>query len=292
MKKVRGLGRGLDALLGGDSSAAEPVGQPATLPIARLQPGRYQPRTRMNPEALNELAESIKMQGVMQPILVRPLTDATHGADGVTHEIIAGERRFRAAQIAGLDEVPVLVKEVPDQAALAMALIENIQREDLNPLEEAQGVQRLIREFGFTHEQAAQSIGRSRSTTTNLLRLLNLATPVQDMLLDGRLDMGHARALLAVDAATQVQLGHRIVVKGLSVREAESLVTHAQQGQRDRSTKAAPKRSRDIERLEEELADTLGAEVQLRADTAGKGQIVIRFSSLDQLDGIVARLRK
>jgi ParB family chromosome partitioning protein len=294
MKKVRGLGRGLDALLGGEpepSASAQPGGSPATLPLARLTPGRYQPRTRMDPAALAELAESIKAQGVMQPILVRPLAGA-HAADGATHEIIAGERRFRAAQLAGLAEVPVLVKEVPDQAALAMALIENIQREDLNPLEEAQGVQRLIGEFGFTHEQAAQAIGRSRSATTNLLRLLNLATAVQDMLLDGRLDMGHARALLAVDAATQVQLGHQIVVRGLSVREAEAMVTAAQHADRGKAAKPPPKRSRDIERLEEELADALGAVVHLRADAGGKGQLVIRFSSLDQLDGIVARLRK
>jgi ParB family chromosome partitioning protein len=284
MKKVRGLGRGLDALLGGEPATA-PAGAPTSLPIAKLRAGRYQPRTKMNAEALAELAESIKAQGVMQPILVRAV-----GAD--QYEIIAGERRFRAAQMAGLDEVPVLVKDVPDDAALAMALIENIQREDLNPLEEAQGVQRLIREFNFTHEQAAQAIGRSRSATSNLLRLLNLAAPVQEMLMGGKLDMGHARALLAVDAATQVQLGHQIVVKGMSVREAETLVARVQQGEgKSRTAKAAP-RSRDIERLEEELADALGAVVRLRADAKGKGAIEIRFSSLDQLDGIVQRLRK
>ncbi|GIL03662.1 MAG: chromosome partitioning protein ParB [Betaproteobacteria bacterium] len=284
MKKVRGLGRGLDALLGGEPAAA-PTGAPTSLPVAKLRAGRYQPRTKMNAEALAELAESIKAQGVMQPILVRPV-----GAD--QYEIIAGERRFRAAQMAGLDEVPVLVKDVPDEAALAMALIENIQREDLNPLEEAQGVQRLIREFDFTHEQAAQAIGRSRSATSNLLRLLNLAAPVQEMLMGGQLDMGHARALLAVDAATQVQLGHQIVVKGLSVREAETLVARAQQGERKGKAQKAATRSRDIERLEEELADALGAVVRLHADAKGKGRIEIRFSSLDQLDGIVERLKK
>jgi ParB family chromosome partitioning protein len=284
MKKVRGLGRGLDALLGGEPEAA-PSGAPTRLPLAKLRAGRYQPRTKMNAEALAELADSIRAQGVMQPILVRPV-----GAD--QYEIIAGERRFRAAQMAGLDEVPVLVKDVPDEAALAMALIENIQREDLNPLEEAQGVQRLIREFDFTHEQAAQAIGRSRSATSNLLRLLNLAAPVQEMLMGGQLDMGHARALLAVDAATQVRLGHQIVVKGLSVREAEALVARAQQGERKGKTAKSASRSRDIERLEEELADVLGAVVRLHADGKGKGRIEIRFSSLDQLDGIVERLKK
>ena len=287
IKRPKGLGRGLDALLGGEPPAA-PAGAPQTLPIARLRAGKYQPRTRMNAESLAELAESIKAQGVMQPILVRPV-------DGDQYEIIAGERRFRASQLAGLTEVPVLVKNVPDEAALAMALIENIQREDLNPLEEAQGVQRLIREFDFTHEQAAQAIGRSRSATSNLLRLLNLAPPVQEMLLGGQLDMGHARALLAMDSAHQVQLGHQIVLKGLSVREAEALVTRSQREQADAGdagTRAAPKRSRDVERLEEELADALGAVVHLAADPKGRGKLVIRFSSLDQLDGIVERLRR
>jgi ParB family chromosome partitioning protein len=284
MKRVRGLGRGLDALLGGEPVAA-PAGAPTSLPLASLRPGRYQPRTKMDTAALAELAESIKAQGVMQPILVRPV-------DGERYEIIAGERRYRAAQMAGLDEVPVLVKDVPDEAALAMALIENIQRENLNPLEEAQGVQRLIREFDFTHEQAAQAIGRSRSATSNLLRLLNLAAPVQEMLMDGQLDMGHARALLAVDAATQVELGHQIVVKGLSVREAEALVARAQQGPRKGKAAQAGTRSRDIERLEEELSDALGAVVRLHADAKGNGRVEIRFSSLDQLDGIVERLKR
>ncbi len=284
IKRPKGLGRGLDALLGGEPTVASATGSPQTLPVTQLRAGKYQPRTKMNPESLAELAESIKAQGVMQPILVRPV-------DGGQYEIIAGERRFRASQLAGLTEVPVLVKPVPDEAALAMALIENIQREDLNPLEEAQGVQRLIREFDFTHEQAAQAIGRSRSATSNLLRLLNLASPVQEMLLDGRLDMGHARALLAVDAAQQVQLGHQIVLKGLSVREAEALVTRSQR-EAETTPKAAAKRSRDVERLEEELADTLGAVVHLSADAKGRGKLVIQFSSLDQLDGIVERLRR
>jgi ParB family transcriptional regulator, chromosome partitioning protein len=235
------------------------------------------------PMTLAELADSIRAQGVIQPLLVRPVGDERY-------EIIAGERRFRAARMAGLAEVPVIVRDVPDEAALAMALIENIQREDLNPLEEAQGVQRLVREFGFTHEQAAAAIGRSRSATSNLLRLLNLAAPVQEMLMGGRLDMGHARALLAVDAASQVQLGHQIVLKGLSVREAEALVARTQRGQ-SAPGKPAPSRSRDIERLEEELSDVLGATVHLKVDARGKGSVVIQVSGLDHLDGIVARLK-
>jgi ParB family transcriptional regulator, chromosome partitioning protein len=286
MKKVRGLGRGLDALLGGETSDASQSASPASLPVAQLRAGRYQPRTRMNPESLAELAESIKAQGVVQPILVRPVDDGQY-------EIIAGERRYRAAQMAGLTEVPVVVRDVPDESALVMALIENIQREDLNPLEEAQGVQRLIREFHFTHEQAAQAIGRSRSATSNMLRLLNLAAPVQEMLLGGDLDMGHARALLAVDGATQVQLGRQIIVKRLSVREAEALVTRAQQGDAQARRKTATTgRDRDMARLEEELSDTLGAVVTLQADNKGKGKLVVGFSSLDQLDGILARLRR
>jgi len=282
IKKMKGLGRGLDALLGSEPQATA-TSAPPQLPIDRLQAGRYQPRTRMDAEALAELAESIKAQGVIQPILVRP-------AGGDRYEIIAGERRFRAAQMAGLAEVPVTVRDVPDEAALAMALIENIQREDLNPLEEAQGVQRLVREFTFTHEQAAAAIGRSRSATSNLLRLLNLAAPVQEMLMEGRLDMGHARALLAVDAATQVQLGHQIVLKGLSVREAEALVARTQRAQSS-AGRAAPARSRDLERLEEELSDALAATVRLQVDARGKGRVVIQVSGLDQLDGIVARLK-
>jgi ParB family chromosome partitioning protein len=279
---MKGLGRGLDALLGSEPQPVAMAG-PQQLPIDRLRPGRYQPRTRMDAEALAELAESIKAQGVIQPILVRPA-----GGDG--YEIIAGERRFRAAQMAGLAEVPVSVRDVPDDAALAMALIENIQRENLNPLEEAQGVQRLIREFDFTHEQAAAAIGRSRSATSNLLRLLNLATPVQEMLMEGRLDMGHARALLAVDAATQVQLGHQVVLKGLSVREAEALVARSQRAPSS-AARTAPGRSRDLERLEEELSDALAATVRLQVDARGKGRVVIQVSGLDQLDGIVARLK-
>ncbi len=284
MKKVRGLGRGLDALLGGEPAALAPAASPTALPLGQLRPGKYQPRTKMRPESLAELADSIRAQGIVQPILVRPV-------GGAAYEIIAGERRFRAAQMAGLAEVPVVIRDVPDEAALAMALIENIQREDLNPLEEAQGVQRLIREFSFTHEQAAQAIGRSRSATSNLLRLLNLAEPVQEMLMEGALDMGHARALLAVDGATQVQLGNRIAAHRYSVREAEALVARTQRAASKTPKPAKPTRSRDIERLEEEIADALGAVVALQADAKGKGKLVISFSSLDQLEGILARLR-
>ena len=282
MKRSKGLGRGLDALLGGESTSA--AASTGVLSLDQLRPGKYQPRTRMNPESLRELADSIKAQGVMQPVLVRAVGDG--------YEIIAGERRVRAAAIAGLHEVPVIIKQVPDNAALAMALIENIQREDLNPLEEAHGVQRLIREFHFTHEQAAQAIGRSRSATSNLLRLTNLAAPVQQMVLDGKLDMGHARALLALSAAQQIQLGNRIAAERLSVRAAEALVARGGTAKARKASKKAPPRARDIVRLEDELADTLGADVRLQADARGKGELTIKFASLDQLEGIVARLRR
>ena len=282
MKRNKGLGRGLDALLGGETIPT--AASTGTLPLQQIRPGKYQPRTKMNPESLRELAESIKVQGVMQPILVRPVGDG--------YEIIAGERRLRAAAIAGLHEVPVIIRQVPDNAALAMALIENIQREDLNPLEEAHGVQRLIREFDFTHEQAAQAIGRSRSATSNLLRLTNLAAPVQQMVLDGKLDMGHARALLALSGAQQIQLGNRIAAGQLSVRATEALVARGSTVKARKALKKTPARARDIVRLEDELADTLGADVRLQADARGKGELTIKFSSLDQLEGIVARLRR
>jgi ParB family chromosome partitioning protein len=283
-RKPKGLGRGLDALLGDNANLDLAAGAPQMLALEQLQPGRYQPRTRMDPEALAELADSIRSQGIIQPILVRPLQ-----AD--TYEIIAGERRYRAARMAGLSEVPVLVKQVADEAALAMALIENIQREDLNALEEAQGVNRLIREFGFTHEQAAQAIGRSRSATSNLLRLLNLAAPVQQQLLDGALEMGHARALLPLDGAAQIQLGQKIAAGGLSVREAEMLVDKARRPA-PVARPAARSASGDLNRLEQELSDALGAEVSVQAGAKGKGQIRIAFGSFDQLQGLIERLRR
>ena len=284
-KKLKGLGRGLDALLGGDMlDAPAPSGAPSALPISQLQAGKYQPRTRMDEGALNELAASIKTQGIMQPVLVRPV-------DGGRYEIIAGERRFRAAQLAGLDQIPVLVREVDDQAAAAMALIENIQREDLNPLEEAQGIARLISDFDFTHEQAATAVGRSRSAVSNLLRLVNLAQPVQTMLMAGDIDMGHARALLSVDNASQIALASHVVSKRLSVRETEKLVARALEEQATSSAPRQKEKSGDIVRLEEELSDKLATPVVFKMGPKGRGQMVIDFADLDILEGLLARLR-
>ncbi|WP_206955544.1 ParB/RepB/Spo0J family partition protein [Trinickia acidisoli] len=285
--KKKGLGRGLEALLGGSAEITTAVrgeGQPHVLPLGKLQAGKYQPRTRMDEGSLQELAASIRAQGVMQPILVRPVSEERY-------EIIAGERRFRAAHIAGLAEVPVLVKDVPDQAAAAMALIENIQREDLNPLEEAQGIQRLLDEFDFTHEQAAESVGRSRSAVSNLLRLLNLAQPVQTMLLAGDLDMGHARALLAVDAATQITLANQVINKRMSVRETERLVTVTTKAEPAVKARANHDGGRDTRRLEEELSDLFAAAVKIKLNRRGRGQLQIEFGDLDALDGILVRLR-
>jgi ParB family chromosome partitioning protein len=289
-KKPKGLGLGLEALLGPKvSDAAASDAAPSVLPLAALRAGKYQPRTRMDEGSLYELAESIRSQGVMQPILVRPL------AEPGRYEIIAGERRFRAAKLAGLAEVPVLVKVVADEAAAVMALIENIQREDLNPLEEAQGLQRLVSEFQLTHEQAAQAVGRSRSAASNLLRLLNLAEPVQQLLLAGDLDMGHARALLALPAARQVMAAQEIVARKLSVREAEALVNRA-----TREDSGAPKQGankakpRDLARIEERLADRLTAAVEIRVKRrtarGEAGEIAIRFGSLDELNGLLDKL--
>ncbi|MDN7718988.1 ParB/RepB/Spo0J family partition protein [Burkholderia gladioli] len=285
--KKKGLGRGLEALLGGSADITESVkieGALNTLSLDKLQAGKYQPRTRIDEGALQELAASIRAQGVMQPILVRPI-----GAE--RFEIIAGERRFRAARLAGLAEVPVLIKEVTDQAAAAMALIENIQREDLNPLEEAHGIQRLLDEFSFTHEQAAEAVGRSRSAVSNLLRLLNLAAPVQTMLLAGDLDMGHARALLAVDAATQITLAHQVVNRRLSVRETEKLVAQTTKEAPALKAKAKDDGGRDTRRLEEELSDMLASNVKIKLGRRGRGQLTIDFGDLDALEGILLRLR-
>jgi ParB family chromosome partitioning protein len=290
-KKLKGLGRGLDALLGGDAqeAPAAPGGAPSALPVAQIQAGKYQPRTRMDDGSLAELAASIKSQGIMQPVLVRPIDPS---ASGARYEIIAGERRFRAAQLAGLDEIPVLVREVDDQNAAAMALIENIQREDLNPLEEAQGIARLISEFSFTHEQAAQAVGRSRSAVSNLLRLVNLAQPVQTMLMAGDIDMGHARALLAVDAASQIALANQVIAKRLSVRETEKMVARTLEEQN--APPAAPRqkeKSGDLVRLEEELSDRLATPVAFKMGPKGRGQLIIDFADLDVLDTVLARLR-
>jgi len=293
-KRAKGLGRGLDALLGGDlpeeasppePAPAAPAGPPTELPLARLRPGRYQPRTRMDETSLAELADSIREHGLMQPIVVRACEEDRY-------EIIAGERRFRAAALAQIDTVPVIVRDVSDENALAMALIENIQREDLNPLEEANAIKRLLEEFSYTHEQAAQAIGRSRSATSNLLRLLNLADPVQTMLLAGDLEMGHARALLPCERADQILLAHQVVQKRLSVRETEKLVA------RHNTPEAAPppiataqaKGDRDRARLEERIADNLGAKVELLTRPSGKGKLVIHFSSNDGFSHLIERL--
>jgi ParB family chromosome partitioning protein len=290
-KKLKGLGRGLDALLGGDApeTPAAPSGAPSLLPVGQIQAGKYQPRTRMDDGSLAELAASIKSQGIMQPVLVRPVEVSPSGA---RYEIIAGERRFRAAQLAGLDEIPVLVRDVDDQNAAAMALIENIQREDLNPLEEAQGIARLISEFSFTHEQAAHAVGRSRSAVSNRLRLVNLAQPVQTMLMAGDIDMGHARALLAVDAASQIALANQVIAKRMSVRETEKLVARALEEQNAPPVAARQKeKSGDIVRLEEELSDRLATPVVFKMGPKGKGQMIIDFADLDVLDTVLARLR-
>jgi ParB family transcriptional regulator, chromosome partitioning protein len=287
-KKPRGLGRGLEALLGADNTAnaAANAGTPTTLLVSQLQAGVYQPRSHMDEAALATLAQSIKEQGLMQPILVRKISDDTGGR----YEIIAGERRWRASQMAGLSEVPVLVKDVANENAAVMALIENIQREDLNPLEEAQGIDRLIREFGLTHDQAAGAVGRSRSAVSNLLRLLNLSPQVQTMLNAGDVDMGHARALLAVDAVTQVQLAQFIVQKQLSVRETEKLVAKTLADHPNIKTSAVKTVDGDSKRLAERLSDALGAAVELHMSKGGKGKLVVQFKGLDVLQGIIEKL--
>jgi ParB family chromosome partitioning protein len=279
--KAKGLGRGLDALLGDDEAPPQTQGQGALreVPIDELKPGRYQPRSHMEHETLVELADSIKAQGVMQPILVRPLPEGGH-------EIVAGERRWRAARIAGLATVPALVRDIPDQQALAAALIENIQREDLNPLEEAQGIQRLVQEFGLTHQAIADTLGRSRAAVTNLLRLLELAPPVRELLAAGRIDMGHARALLALPVARQIELAREAAQKALTVREVEQRV--------GAMLKAAPARrprvDRDVARLEEEWSQRLGTTVQIKPRGKRGGKLVLAYRSLDELDQLLARL--
>jgi ParB family chromosome partitioning protein len=279
MAKLKGLGRGLDALLGGDDAPAM-TNSLRNLGVAQLQAGKYQPRTHMDQGSLQALADSIKVQGLIQPILVREVADQHY-------EIIAGERRWRAAQLAGLSEVPVVIKVVADEAALAMALIENIQREDLNPLEEAGGIQRLIEEFGLTHQTAAEAVGRSRSAVSNLLRLLNLAKPVQDLLMSDRLDMGHARALLPLTQAQQSEAAHSIVQKQLSVRETEKLVAKLLA-----PTPAASKKpDRDIQNLEEALSDSLGTRVNIQPRKGGGGKLTIEYLSHEQLEVVLNKLQ-
>lgn len=289
-KKPKGLGRGLDALLGADSDALDNLSQPKTpnqqvLSVELLRAGKYQPRSMMNDAAIAALAESIAQQGVMQPLLVRRVPNET----GVSHEVIAGERRLRAAIKAGLTEVPVIIKEVDDEQAAIMALIENIQREDLNPMEEARGIKRLLEEFALTHDQIASAIGRSRSATSNLLRLLNLAPPVQDMVMQGSLDMGHARALLSLDAADQIQAANLILAKGLSVREAEHLVT---KGLHASKTRPVPKQglNHDVVRMQDRLADEFGTKVAIKANQKGNGRLTLHFHNWEQFQGLLEKM--
>ncbi|WP_293008769.1 ParB/RepB/Spo0J family partition protein [Nitrosomonas sp.] len=278
MIKQKGLGRGLDALLSGSADVAQVEESLQSIETSKLQPGKYQPRTNMDQVALTELAESIKAQGIMQPILVRPI-DEGH------YEIIAGERRWRAAQLAGLNEVPALIRKVADESALAMSLIENIQRENLNPLEEAMGIQRLINEFGMTHQTAGEALGNSRSTISNLLRLLNLSAPVQELMMQGKIDMGHGRALLSLVPAQQIKLANVIAQKQLSVRETERLVHQIEHP----VPKKVQKPDRDLLRLQEDVSERLGAQVAIKPQKNGQGNIVIHFTSLDQLDDILSK---
>jgi ParB family transcriptional regulator, chromosome partitioning protein len=288
--KKKGLGRGLDALLG-EKNQPELAGSNVTsLPLSALQAGKYQPRQQIKSEGLQELAESIREQGIMQPLLVREVASGKY-------EIIAGERRFRAAQLAGLAAVPVLISTADDRAAAAMALIENMQREDLNPLEESQGLARLIAEFGFTHEAAAKAVGKSRSAISNLLRLIQLAKPVQAMLMAGELDMGHARALLPLPGASQIILAQRIVAQGLSVREAEKMASAAaiaigqigQKKTRSTSPSAQANKDPDLRRLAQEIADLIGLATQFKIKNKG-GELCIRFSQFDELDALLKKL--
>jgi ParB family transcriptional regulator, chromosome partitioning protein len=284
--KKRGLGRGLDALLGGSMATVAASASGTDLrevPVDLLQPGKYQPRVDMRAESLEDLANSIKAQGVVQPIVIRPI-------DAGRYEIIAGERRWRAAQMAGLHEVPAVVRDVPDEAAIAMALIENIQREDLNPIEEAVALQRLIDEFEMTHQQAASAVGRSRAAVSNLLRLLSLNDDVRKMLERGELEMGHARALLALEGSLQSEAARNVAAKGYSVRETEQLVRRLN-SPADASKKSSKAADPDIKRLQDELAQKLAAKVLFQHGAKGNGRMVIHYNSLDELDGILERIK-
>ena len=287
MVKAKGLGRGLDALLlSGEEDAQKNEGSLQTLLISELQPGKYQPRSIMQEEALYALSQSILKQGVMQPIIVRPVGNNQY-------EIIAGERRWRAAKLANLNEVPVIIKNIPDESALAMALIENIQRENLNPLEEAIGIKRLIDEFNMTHEEAADAVGKSRVTVSNLLRLLTLTKPVQDRLLNGKIDMGHARALIGLEGSQQIMLCEEIIQKNLSVREVETLVKNLQNGYKTGAISSSPKKTNaDVRQLEESLAEALGASVTIDAKKNGSGILKVHYRNLEQLDEILKKIKR
>jgi len=287
MVKAKGLGRGLDALLlSGQEDAQKNEGSLQTLLISALQPGKYQPRSIMQEEALHALSQSILKQGVMQPIIVRPVGNNQY-------EIIAGERRWRAAKLANLNEVPVIIKNIPDESALAMALIENIQRENLNPLEEAVGIKRLIEEFNMTHEEAADAVGKSRVTVSNLLRLLTLTKPVQDRLLNGKIDMGHARALIGLEGSQQIMLCEEIIQKNLSVREVETLVKNLQNGYKTGPISSSPKKTNaDVRQLEESLAEALGASVTIDAKKNGSGILKVHYRNLEQLDEILKKIKR
>lgn len=291
--KRKGLGRGLDALLGGalPSAADNAVEELREIPVDLIRPGKYQPRMHMDPESLQGLADSIKAQGLVQPIVVRALNvSGAQPAGPRRYEIIAGERRWRAAQMAGLHEVAAVIRDVPDRAAVAIALIENIQRENLNPLEEAQALERLVSEFGMTHQQASEAVGRSRAAVTNLLRLLDLTDQVKQLVEHGDLEMGHARALLALKGAAQTEAGQRVVARHLSVRETENLVRRLLKengGSADRNPGGADP---DVRRLENDLTGKLGAKVSIESGSGGKGKLVIYYSSLDELDGILGRI--
>ena len=287
MAKPKGLGRGLDALLSNtDEDTSKNDGSLQTLSISDLKPGKYQPRSIMQEEALHALSQSILKQGVMQPIIVRPIGNNQY-------EIIAGERRWRAAKLAHLNEVPVIIKNIPDESALAMALIENIQREDLNPLEEAVGIKRLIDEFNMTHEEAADAVGKSRVTVSNLLRLLTLTKPVQDRLLSGKIDMGHARALIGLEGSQQIMLCEEVIQKNLSVREVEALVKNLQNSyKKDKATLSPKKTNADVRQLEESLAETLGASVTIDAKKNGSGVLKVHYRNLEQLDEILKKIKR
>ena len=287
MAKPKGLGRGLDALLSNtDEDTPKNDGSLQTLSISDLKPGKYQPRSIMQEEALHALSQSILKQGVMQPIIVRPIGNNQY-------EIIAGERRWRAAKLANLNEVPVIIKNIPDESALAMALIENIQREDLNPLEEAVGIKRLIDEFNMTHEEAADAVGKSRVTVSNLLRLLTLTKPVQDRLLRGKIDMGHARALIGLEGSQQIMLCEEVIQKNLSVREVEALVKNLQNSyKKDKATLSPKKTNADVRQLEESLAETLGASVTIDAKKNGSGVLKVHYRNLEQLDEILKKIKR